>query len=188
MNKNHLLDKEPANFVSIKERIEELGSFEKFIKVELPIINKLAKFMNFEIYPIENQSIPLYSRITKEELVKTDIYLQLIKKGYSKEEAHNLALYDYVILNWIPTLNYNQAHLCEQELFKRGGYKNKNLDYTEFEGNCNGRGFNLDYVTLIYSGSLFNQDLVIIGKDELGAICNACIKFMGDLDWTDIVL
>jgi len=71
----------------------------------------------------------------------------------------------YRIHDWAPTLNFNHAKECEARLLKKGEY---NLINAHIESRV---------VKINYSGSNNFMDITGKGKNELEAICNACINF-----------
>ena len=118
---------------------------------------KLAEFMNFGVYDMQEifgsdfKKVPIF---TKEEV-------DLEKEGFMDEIKK-------LWVDWEPTENYEQAHECESELLKKTKYVTKVVRYKDSEVEVN---YSYD------STHPHCENIHATGKNELEAICNACIEF-----------
>jgi hypothetical protein len=151
----------------------------KEMERHVEIWNKMAEFMDYGILLAPNliRFIPIY--FTRkfpngETTVETDDKLftpedEYFAPGilYRRIESQVKSEYmkRYRIQDWTPTLNFNHAKECEARLLKKG-------EYNSINSRVGSR-----FVKINYSGSNNFMDVTGKGKNELEAICNACIKF-----------
>ncbi len=97
------------------------------------------------------------------EVKDYDAFGDFIKKEYIKKYQ----------IQWEPTLNFNHAKECENRLMKQGNYNKINLSkiFVDLDSGET-------TTEIIYSGSINNKKLLGRGRNELEAICDACINFM----------
>jgi hypothetical protein len=137
--------------------------------------NKMAEFMGYGVLIAPNLSrfIPIYfnrrfpsgnTYVNTEEGLFTNVedynpFEDYIKTEYIKE---------FGIDEWSPTIDFNHAKECEALLLKKGKYNSINIK--NYLGEMSTR--------IKYSGSTNNNPIFGEGKNELEAICDACVKFM----------
>jgi len=143
------------------------------------IWNKMAEFMDYGILIAPNliRFIPIYftrkfpngeTTVETDEKIFTpeeEYYAPGILYRRIESQVKSEYMKRYRIHDWAPTLNFNHAKECEARLIEKGKYSSINSHVGS------------KIVKISYSGSDNFMDIAGKGKNELEAICNACIKF-----------
>lgn len=161
---------------SFDELEKDYGGWDKFKEVNLPIWNKLAEFIGYKDALILNPRAPIYllNKIPEGCIKNGKIVPEKsIEFGNFMRENEKTALTD-----WTPNFNYEQAMRCNDKLLKEGKYNKKEFDYSLSEKGSNGaEHIGMNIMEAKYFGSMYYKNLEAQGKNELEAICNACIEF-----------
>jgi hypothetical protein len=162
------------------------------VERHVEIWNKMAEFMDYGILVAPNliKFIPIYFTrkfpsgkttvftneglfIPEDEFFEPGLGYRMIE---SKVKSEYMKMYR--IHDWMPTINFNHAKECEARLLQKGKYNiiNRDNSYSE-QGFLGAKSIGINVVEIDYSGSMHSRDVLGKGKNELEAICDACIRF-----------
>jgi|GEM_PF-1244719 hypothetical protein len=141
---------------TISELGVDIGPDSGFVKNNEPIWTNMAKFMGYD-GPLFTLDFPFYvDAKIPEGLTLSDLEMENFLHRHGKE----------IVSDYVPNFNFFQAKQGEQKLMKDGGYGLASVDYQGPE-----------HVVIKYGGSTHHSSIEGKGRNELEAICDACIQF-----------